>query len=326
MDDPQNTPVPDGMESFGTNQTNSPDGSFDEEFWNNFFSSSGLNSECSTHYKTLFKDQDMKPDMVDDMDHSLLTAMGVSKAGHRIKILRAREKGQDMSPRKTNSKYFVFPTPSLSQLHLQCLTCLLGKQRREKSPRRSVSKPPDHESHTHNRARHSELLEPKDFNDKPCMSEPVAKVHKKASNEMTKSRASTKSYRHSGEQIMTTSGSTAHPHSVLTIPATSPVTEKHHVHFHDSPRGITESETKRQSGKISDDLSDLSVSSSASTESLSTSSSAAPTDSVCADAQTGENKCITYYVRSLTSPYHLPADQHMTIAEFTQRVTQVFLN
>eukprot|EP01127_Copromyxa_protea_P008599 TRINITY_DN1972_c0_g1_i1.p1 TRINITY_DN1972_c0_g1~~TRINITY_DN1972_c0_g1_i1.p1 ORF type:complete len:156 (-),score=37.69 TRINITY_DN1972_c0_g1_i1:82-549(-) len=36
-----------------------------------------------------------------------------------------------------------------------------------------------------------------------------------------------------------------------------------------------------------------------------------------------QNKPITYYVRSLTSPFYLPADQAMTISEFTQHITQV---
>jgi hypothetical protein len=45
----------------------------------------------------------MKPDMVDDMDHPLLMSMGVTKAGHRIKILRAKDKDKeklDGSPKK----------------------------------------------------------------------------------------------------------------------------------------------------------------------------------------------------------------------------------
>lgn len=101
MSDPSSV-VPEGRQFVSHHSSHPLDGSFDEGFWNSFFSSSGLNTECSEHYKTLFKDQDMKPDMLDDMDHSLLMAMGVTKAGHRIKILRAKEKeyGPEVSPKK----------------------------------------------------------------------------------------------------------------------------------------------------------------------------------------------------------------------------------
>jgi len=40
----------------------------------------------------------MKPDMVGDMDHALLLQMGVSKAGHRIKILRAKDGTHESAP------------------------------------------------------------------------------------------------------------------------------------------------------------------------------------------------------------------------------------
>ena len=39
---------------------------------------------------TLFREHDMKPDMIDELDHHLLLQMGISKTGHRIKILRGK--------------------------------------------------------------------------------------------------------------------------------------------------------------------------------------------------------------------------------------------
>lgn len=56
--------------------------------WKNFFSTAGFGEAASQHYSDLFKAQEMEIDMIGELTHELLLQMGVTKAGHRIKILR----------------------------------------------------------------------------------------------------------------------------------------------------------------------------------------------------------------------------------------------
>jgi hypothetical protein len=172
--------------------------------------------------------------------------------------------------------------------------------RKDRSPRRA-QRVLDLDSHK----RHDLLDLPKD--DKPSLSEPVAKIHGKRSlgaSEAGKSRKTSSSHHHherdkdKDKEAKTASD----PSTITTLVSSAEVKEKTSLVF---PEPSADSRKYRKQ----------SLSTSTSTDSLSSS------NQECVDPQ---NKCIAYYVRSLTSPFYLPVDQACTIAEFTQYVAQVF--
>ena len=64
----------------------------DREEWKFFFSHIGLSRKYIDQYTDLFCSHDIGTDMAPDFDHEVLKDIGVKKVGHRILILRNREK------------------------------------------------------------------------------------------------------------------------------------------------------------------------------------------------------------------------------------------
>jgi hypothetical protein len=58
--------------------------------WKNFFLTAGFGESAANFYVDLFQKHEVDLDMLAEINHEVLTQMGIWKAGHRIRILRMR--------------------------------------------------------------------------------------------------------------------------------------------------------------------------------------------------------------------------------------------
>jgi hypothetical protein len=61
-------------------------------FWESFFRDAGFVESTAKLYASIFKKHEIEADMIPDLSHEVLLQMGITKAGHRIKILRMQRK------------------------------------------------------------------------------------------------------------------------------------------------------------------------------------------------------------------------------------------
>eukprot|EP01127_Copromyxa_protea_P008600 TRINITY_DN1972_c0_g1_i2.p1 TRINITY_DN1972_c0_g1~~TRINITY_DN1972_c0_g1_i2.p1 ORF type:complete len:753 (-),score=152.08 TRINITY_DN1972_c0_g1_i2:53-2140(-) len=283
------------------------------------------------------------------MDHNLLLQMGVTKAGHRIKILRARENsevvknGWEVRGRELCPHTGIACSASVSRVKKETEENLVsspiskevegpnsgsgnlarapfarsgrslmrsgesegahGSISSSRGPQKSPSKNVEVESaQIKRRNEFKEIIK----DDKMILSEPTMKRRK------SKEDKRLRDFVREPKQVKQTKQ--VKEKEIKEVKEIQEVKEK------EQENPLSSSDIKQESLRGNVCLLDVSGPNLRGPD-HSMSSSTTEEGVSCEDVDP-QNKPITYYVRSLTSPFYLPADQAMTISEFTQHITQ----
>jgi len=89
-------------------------------FWESFFRDAGFVESTAKLYASIFKKHEIEADMIPDLSHEVLLQMGITKAGHRIKILRMQRKRLlDVEDAKTSTSLSHTLHHSLFVTHME---------------------------------------------------------------------------------------------------------------------------------------------------------------------------------------------------------------